>query len=89
MSASHTMNVVLRNNALLLKKRSKRKWTLVSNSKRSAKGYNLPKASSKTLRDIRKKMKTENQIRSAKVFALTAIIFLVLMCFVLTQLKAI
>lgn len=55
------MNTSIKNNLKQLKKRDKFKFSLISNSNQKTE-YNLPKASEKQLRDIRKRLKKERSL---------------------------
>lgn len=67
------------NNRKLLPNRDRFKTTLGGYNKRKRQEYNLPKASEKQLREIRKRIQTENKIYWVKVVALTLIGVLILM----------
>ena len=72
------MNLTIKNNRKLLLKRDKFKNTLrLRTSKCEEKTeYNLPKATNKQLRAIRKRMKMERQIWWVKITVITLIGFL-------------
>ena len=73
------MSTSVKNNLKLLLKREKFKHTLGGYSKNRKTEYNLPKATSKQLRDIRRKMHQERKIWWVKVIAITVILFLALL----------
>jgi len=75
---AQTMITILRNNQRMLGKRTKFKKILGGYGKNRKTEYNLPKATSKQLRDIRKKMKKENQLFWIKVIGLSTIIIITL-----------
>lgn len=87
MSAASTMNVVIKNNRILLKKRTKRQWSLVSASKRLSTEYNLPQASTKQLKQLKKRLQSENRWYELKVIGLTVILAMALFAFVQWQLR--
>ena len=76
MGASSSMNTIIKNNRKLLPQRDRFKNRLGGYNSKKKTEYNLPKATSKQLRDIRKKMRLERKIWWIKVITLTAIIFL-------------
>lgn len=75
------MNTSLNNNRKLLPKRDRFKSTLGGFNSESKTEYNLPKATSKQLRDIRKQLQAERKSRLAKTIVLTAILFVGLVVF--------
>lgn len=71
------MNTSLNNNRKQMPKRDKFKRFFGSYSTKGNKTeYNLPKATSKQLRDIRKRLQNERQIRWLKAILLTLFIFI-------------
>lgn len=76
--ASASMNTIINNNKKLLPKRDRFKNRLGGYNPNKKTVYNLPKATSKQLRDIRKKMQQERKVWWIKVIALTIIIFSIL-----------
>ncbi|TCK67368.1 hypothetical protein DFQ05_1142 [Winogradskyella wandonensis] len=83
----NSMNVSVQNNLKLLQNRNRDKFKNVLGGYKSSKKteYNLPKASAKQLRDIRKRMQAERKIWWLKAVALTIIAssILVVMMFVI------
>ncbi|ARV10221.1 hypothetical protein BTO05_11450 [Winogradskyella sp. PC-19] len=71
----NSMNTSVRNNLKLLKKRDKLKNRLGGYDASKTTEYNFPKASSKQLRDIKKKMKEERRNWWFNVIMLTLINF--------------
>ena len=70
------MNTSIKNNLKLLRKHDKFKFSLVGNGKTCSKTeYNLPKATSKQLRDIRKRLQNDRQIWWLKAILLTLFVF--------------
>ncbi|MDN3492952.1 hypothetical protein [Winogradskyella bathintestinalis] len=78
MSAS-AMITSVRNNLNLLSKRRKLKNRLSSNSFGNRTEYNFPKATTKQIKAIGKRLQEERKIRMLKVILLTAILFLVIL----------
>ena len=76
--AIQAMNTAIKNNNLMRPKREKFKRTLGGYGKNRNPEYNLPKATPKQLRAIRKKLKKENQILWIKVIGLSTIIIIAL-----------
>jgi hypothetical protein len=74
----NSMNVSVKNNLKLLRKRDKFKYVPRGYNSNKKTEYNLPKATLKQLRDIRKKMQQERKVWWVKGIALTIIIFFVL-----------
>jgi len=72
------MITILKNNERMLGKRIKFKKTFGGYGKNRKTEYNLPKATPKQLRDIRKKLKKENQLLWIKVVGLSTIIIITL-----------
>ena len=87
MSAASTMNIVIKNNRMLLKKRTKHQWSLVSPSKRLSTEYNLPQASTKQLKQLKKRLQSENRWYELKVIGVTVILAVALFAFVQWQLQ--
>lgn len=77
--ASQSMITIIRNNRKLLPNRDKFKTRLGGYNSKKKTEYNLPKASEKQLREIRKRIQNENKIYWIKVVALTLIGVLILM----------
>ena len=75
MSAS-LMNTIIKNNRNMLPQREKFKKTLGGYNTDKQTAYDLPKATSKQLSAIRKRMQAERRVWWVKVIALTLIIFL-------------
>ena len=75
------MNTSLNNNRELLPKRDRFKGIPGGFNSESKTEYNLPKATSKQLRDIRKQLQAERKSRLAKTVVLTAILFVGLVVF--------
>jgi uncharacterized protein (DUF2461 family) len=71
------MNISIRNNKLLLSKREKFK-RVPGGYKNHKTEYDLPKATQKDLRDLRKRLKEEHRIRLFVTSLLTLIVFVVL-----------
>lgn len=69
------MNITIKNNRKLLPKRDKFKNRLGGYNSKEKTEYNLPTATTKQLRDIRKRMKIERQIWWIKVTIATLIGF--------------
>ncbi|MBT8244637.1 MAG: hypothetical protein HKP48_07490 [Winogradskyella sp.] len=82
---SASMNTVIENNRKLLPKRDKFKNRLGGYNSNKKTEYNLPKATSKQLRDIKKRMLQERKIWWIKVIVLTVILFLGLLLAVFTN----
>lgn len=74
MSAS-AMNTSVRNNLNLLSKRDRLKNRLGGFNREEKTEYNLPKASTKQLNEIRKRLQEERKVRMLKVIILTVILF--------------
>ncbi|NRD20847.1 hypothetical protein HNV08_12390 [Winogradskyella eckloniae] len=74
------MQVSIKNNLNLLSKRDKLRNRLGGYSPNSKTEYNLPKASTKQLQDLRKRLQVEHKIRMLKVVMLTTILFIMLLC---------
>ncbi|SHG61104.1 hypothetical protein [Winogradskyella jejuensis] len=72
--ASASMNTIINNNRKLLPNREKFKNRLGGYKPNKKTEYNLPKASAKQLRDIRKRMQAERKIWMLKAMALTIIV---------------
>ena len=70
------MNVVLKNNRNLLPKRDKFK-TSISSFPKTKTEFNLPKASPKLLRDIKKRILEERQSRHKKIIVVWSIIMMI------------
>ena len=87
MSAASTMNIVIKNNRMLLKKRTKHQWSLISASKRLSTEYNLPQASTKQLKQLKKRLQSENRWYELKVIGVTEILAVALFAFVQWQLQ--
>lgn len=80
---AQTMITILRNNERMMGKRVKFKRTLGGYGKNRKPVYDFPKATSKQIRDIRKKLKKENQILWVKVIGLTLVIVIGLLLLLL------
>lgn len=74
--AIQAMNIAIKNNRKLLPRRDKFKTRLGGYNSKIKTEYNLPKATPKQLRDIRQKLKKENQLLWLKVIGLSTIIIL-------------
>lgn len=61
-------------------KRAKFKRSLGGNSTNIRTEYNLPKAATKQLRALRKRLKEEEKVRLLKVVVLTAILMMGMLC---------
>ncbi len=72
------MITILKNNERMMGKRTKFKKTLGGYGKNNKTEYNLPKATPKQLREIRRRLKKENRILWVKIIGLTLIIFITL-----------
>ncbi|MUU77906.1 hypothetical protein [Winogradskyella endarachnes] len=72
------MNVSIKNNLNLLSKRDKLRNRLGGYKPNSKTEYNLPKATTKQLKDLSNRLKEEHKIRMLKVIMLSAILFLLL-----------
>ena len=79
MSAS-AMNTSVRNNLNLLSKRKKLQNRLGGYNLEHKTEYNLPKATTKQLSAIRKRLKKERRVRMLKVIMLSIILFVLLLC---------
>lgn len=74
------MHISIRNNLNLLSKRDKLKNRLGGYNADKKTEYNLPKATTKQLKAISKRLKEERKIRMMKVVFLTVILFVLLLC---------
>ena len=75
--AIQAMNIAIKNNNLMRRtKRVKFKKTLGGYGKNRKTEYDLPKATSKQLRDIRQKLKKEYQLLWIKIIGFSTIIIL-------------
>jgi len=75
--AIQAMNIAIKNNNLMRRtKRVKFKKTLGGYGKNRKTEYDLPKATSKQLRDIRHKLKKEHQLLWIKIIGFSTIIIL-------------
>ena len=72
------MSTSIKNNLSLLSKREKLRYTLGSKKYTRKTEYNLPKASSKELNVIARRMQEEHRLRMAKVIVVTVILFFIL-----------
>ena len=81
----NSMNVSVKNNLKLLKKRDKFKFSLGGYNKLKKTEYNLPKANAKQLLDIRKRMQAERKEWWIKAIFLTVFFFVILAYIVLTN----
>lgn len=70
------MITILKNNERMMGKRTKFKKTLGGYGKNRKTEYNFPKATPKQLREIRQKLKKENQILWIKILGITVIIII-------------
>lgn len=61
-------------------KRDKFKRSHGRNSSNKQTEYNLPKATTKQLRDLRKRLKEEEKVRLLKVIVITAILIIAMLC---------
>ena len=77
----NSMNVSVKNNLKLRKKRDKFKFSLGGYNRNKKTEYNLPKTNAKQLRDIRKRMQAERREWWVKAVTLSIIVFSVLMGF--------
>ncbi|WP_299119693.1 hypothetical protein [uncultured Winogradskyella sp.] len=75
---AQTMITILKNNERMLGKRTKFRKTLGGYGKNKKPEYDFPTATPKQLRDIRKKLKKENQILWVKIIGLTIVISIAL-----------
>lgn len=74
------MSVVLKNNALLLKKkRGKKKWSVVTKSKHQRVAYNFPSTSKKKIRQIGKRVKSEQLAFDLSIYTITLLISCVIL----------
>ncbi|EDP71498.1 hypothetical protein FBALC1_03402 [Flavobacteriales bacterium ALC-1] len=73
---AQTMITILKNNERMMGKRTKFKKTLGGYGKNRKTEYNFPKATPKQLREIRQKLKKENQILWIKILGITVIIII-------------
>lgn len=78
--AIQAMNIAIKNNRKLLPQRDRLKNRLSGFSTEKKTQYNLPKATAKQLKAIRKRLKEERKIRMMKVTLLTIILFFGLIC---------
>lgn len=78
--AIQAMNIAIKNNRKLLPQRDRLKNRLSGFSAEKKTQYNLPKATAKQLKAIRKRLKEERKIRMMKVTLLTIILFFGLIC---------
>jgi hypothetical protein len=76
--AIQAMNIAIKNNNLMRLKRDRFKRRLGGYNTDTKTEYNLPKASAKQLRTIRKRLKEERQIRMLKVLTVTIFLCCVL-----------
>lgn len=74
--AIQAMNTAIKNNNLMRTKREKFKKTLGGYGKNKKTEYNFPKATTKQLKEIARRLKEERKIRMIKVVALTIILSL-------------
>ncbi|MFD1063150.1 hypothetical protein ACFQ1Q_07815 [Winogradskyella litorisediminis] len=77
------MNTAINNNRKLLPKRDKLKNRLGGYDPTKKTEYNLPKASSKQLRDLRKRLQLETKIWWIKAISLTSVLFGIMVYFFL------
>lgn len=77
---ANSMMTSVRNNLNQLPKRDKFKNRLGGYNSEKRTEYNLPKASTKQLNDIRKRLKEERTNRMMKVIVLTIVLFIGLCC---------
>lgn len=82
MSAS-AMYASIKNNLNLLSKRKKLKHKLGGYDPKKITEYNLPKANAKMLKDIKKNILMQEQVRHIKVIGLTVVCFIMLVFSVL------
>lgn len=75
------MNTVIKNNRKLLNQRDRFKNRLGGYNSSKKTEYNLPKATNKQLRAIKKRMETERKVWWVKVVILTFILFIILISF--------
>ena len=74
------MNIAIKNNRKLLSQRDRFKNRLGGYNVDKKTEYNLPNATTKQLKDIKKRLKEERKIRMLKVIILTVILFFGLLC---------
>jgi len=80
MSAS-AMNTVMKNNRNLLPKRDRFKNRLGGYDRNVKTEYNFPKATTKQLKEIGKRLREEREMELIKVVIITVLLFLVMVCF--------
>ncbi|QXP79990.1 MULTISPECIES: hypothetical protein [Winogradskyella] len=80
MSAS-TMNTVMKNNRKLLPKRDRFKNRLGGYDRNVKTEYNFPKATTKQLKEIGKRLREERKTELIKVVIVSMLLFLVMVCF--------
>ena len=73
----NSMNVSIKNNLNLLSKRNRLKCVPSGFKKDKRTEYDLPKASSKQLRNIKKRMQTERQLWWIYTLLLTVLVFII------------
>ncbi|WP_179336923.1 hypothetical protein [Winogradskyella ludwigii] len=74
------MNISVRNNLNLLSKRVRLRHRLGGYNPDVKTEYNLPKATTKQLKAIAKRLKQERKVRMLKVILCTAVAFVLLLC---------
>lgn len=74
------MNISVRNNLNLLSKRVRLRHRLGGYNPDVKTEYNLPKATTKQLKAIAKRLKEERKVRMLKVILCTAVAFVLLLC---------
>lgn len=78
--SAHAMNISINNNRKLPSQRDRFKNRLGGYNPNIRTEYNLPKATTKQLNTIRKRLNEERKIRMLKVVTLTVILFFGLIC---------
>ena len=76
--SAQTMITILKNNEKMMGKRVKFKKTLGGYGKNRKPEYNFPKATPKQLKEIRKRLKRENNIMWIKVGGISTVIIIAL-----------
>ena len=80
--AIQAMNTVIKNNNLMRLKREKFKKTFGGYGKNVKPKFDLPRATPKMLKNIRKQIRDDNKFNTLKIIAVTIVLCLIL-CFVL------
>lgn len=79
------MNTSLKNNRKQIPKRDRFKNRLGGYNSDKKTEYHMPKATSKQLRDIRKRLQSQRKLRMIKVCSVTAILFFRLLIFIFSN----